>query len=144
MIEVKNINKLFNGYYVLKDVFIIFEQGKVNFIIGVFGQGKLVLVKCVVGFYEVDNGVIFYDGWDFMKMDWLQWKEICQEIGMLFQGLVLFDFMMVEQNVMFFLIMFIKMIKKEMLDWVNFCFECVNLKGKNYFYLLECFGGMQK
>jgi phospholipid/cholesterol/gamma-HCH transport system ATP-binding protein len=63
---------------------------------------------------------------------------------MLFQGSALFDSMTVEENVMFPLVMFKKMTKKEMLDRVNFCLERVNLTGRNALFPSECSGGMQK
>ena len=55
MIEVRNVNKSFNGQQVLFDINHQFETGKVNLIIGQSGQGKSVLAKCIVGLYEVDD-----------------------------------------------------------------------------------------
>jgi len=144
MIEVKNVNKSFGDHQVLKDVSTVFEQGKVNLIIGASGQGKSVLAKCVVGLHEVDTGEILYDGRDFSKMNRLERKEIRKEIGMLFQGAALFDSLTVEENVMFPLSMFTTMTKKEMLERANFCLERVNLVGKNKLFPSECSGGMQK
>jgi phospholipid/cholesterol/gamma-HCH transport system ATP-binding protein len=77
-------------------------------------------------------------------MNRVQRTAIRQEIGMLFQGSALFDSMTVEENVMFPLVMFKKMTKKEMLDRVNFCLERVNLTGRNALFPSECSGGMQK
>ena len=144
MIEVKNVNKSFGDHQVLKDVSTVFEQGKVNLIIGASGQGKSVLAKCVVGLHEVDTGEILYDERDFTKMSRLERKEIRKEIGMLFQGSALFDSLTVEENVMFPLSMFTTMTKKEMLERANFCLERVNLVGKNKLFPSECSGGMQK
>ena len=42
MIEVKNINKSFDGNQVLFDISGIFENGKCNLIIGESGSGKTV------------------------------------------------------------------------------------------------------
>ena len=144
MIEVRHVNKSFGDHQVLKDVSTVFEQGKVNLIIGQSGQGKSVLAKCVVGLHEVDTGEILYDGRDFCKTDRLERKDIRKEIGMLFQGSALFDSLTVEENVMFPLSMFTKMSKKEMLDRANFCLDRVNLAGKNKLFPSECSGGMQK
>lgn len=144
MIEVKNVNKSFGENQVLKDVSTVFEQGKVNLIIGQSGQGKSVLAKCVVGLHEVDNGQILYNGRDFCQMNRLDRKDIRKEIGMLFQGSALFDSMTVEENVMFPLSMFTKMTKKEMQERADFCLDRVNLAGRNKLYPSECSGGMQK
>jgi phospholipid/cholesterol/gamma-HCH transport system ATP-binding protein len=144
MIEVKHVNKSFGKTQVLRDISTTFEKGKVNLIIGQSGHGKTVLAKCIVGLHEVDSGEILFDGRDFCKMNRVQRTAIRQEIGMLFQGSALFDSMTVEENVMFPLVMFKKMTKKEMLDRVNFCLERVNLTGRNKLFPSECSGGMQK
>ena len=144
MIEVKNVNKAFAGKTVLTDVSSVFEQGKVNMIIGQSGSGKSVLAKCIVGLHEVDSGQILFDGKDFSAMNRIQRTEVRKEIGMLFQGSALFDSMTVEENVMFPLTMFTKKSKKEMQDRVDFCLDRVNLTGTNKLYPSECSGGMQK
>ena len=144
MIEVKNVNKTFNGQQVLFDVNHQFETGKVNLIIGQSGHGKSVLAKCIVGLHEIDSGQVLFDGRNFSEMDRLGRKEIRKEIGMLFQGSALFDSMTVEENVMFPLSMFTNMTKKEMQERADFCLERVNLAGKNKLFPSECSGGMQK
>lgn len=144
MIEVKNIYKSFGDHLVLEDVSAVFEQGKVNLIIGASGSGKSVLAKCIVGLHEINTGEILYEGKDFVKMDENERREIRKEIGMLFQGSALFDSMTVEDNVMFPLMMFTKMSKSEMLERVNFCLKRVNLSDKNKLFPSECSGGMQK
>ncbi|MEY4571258.1 MAG: hypothetical protein RLZ10_451 [Bacteroidota bacterium] len=144
MIEVKHVNKSFGSTQVLNDISSCFDKGRVNLIIGQSGHGKTVLAKCIVGLHEVDAGEILFDGRDFCKMNRSQRTLIRQEIGMLFQGSALFDSMTAEENVMFPLLMFKKMSKKEMLDRVNFCLERVNLAGRNKLYPSECSGGMQK
>lgn len=144
MIEVKNVNKFFVGKQILSDVSSVFEQGKVNMIIGQSGSGKSVLAKCIVGLHEVDSGQVLFDGQDFSAMNRLQRTEVRKEIGMLFQGSALFDSMTVEENVMFPLTMFTNKTKKEMQDRADFCLDRVNLNGKNKLYPSECSGGMQK
>lgn len=144
MIEIRNISKSFNGNAILKNINLVFEAGKVNFVIGRSGQGKSVLTKCVVGLLEVDNGEIIFDGRNFTRMDRWERKTVRQDIGMLFQGSALFDSLTVEQNVMFPLQMFSKMSKSEMLDRANFCLKRVNLEGKNHLYPSELSGGMKK
>ncbi len=144
MIEVKNVNKTFGENQVLHDVSAVFEQGKVNLIIGQSGQGKSVLAKSIVGLHEVDSGEILYDGRDFTKMNRLERKAIRQEIGMLFQGSALFDSMTVEENIMFPLKMFTNMSKEERLERANVCLDRVNLTNRNKLFPSECSGGMQK
>jgi phospholipid/cholesterol/gamma-HCH transport system ATP-binding protein len=144
MIEAKNINKSFGDTHVLKDVSVKFYQGSANLIIGQSGSGKTVLMKCLVGLFDIDAGQILYDNRVFSKLTFAQKKEIRKEIGMLFQGGALFDYMNVEDNVMFPLTMFSKMTPKERLDRVNFCLERVNLVKANKLMPSELSGGMMK
>ena len=144
MIEVKNVSKGFNGTQILKDITHHFETGKVNLIIGGSGSGKTVLVKCMVGLFEVDKGCIEYDGRNFCDMDFRQRKPIRREIGMLFQGSALFDSMTVEQNVMFPLSMLSDMSLAERVERVNFCLNRVNLPSSHQLFPSEISGGMKK
>ena len=144
MIQVQNISKSFKETKVLTEISIDFLPGKINFIIGRSGQGKSVLLKCMVGLLEPDAGSILYDGVDFLNMDEDQHKAIRQEVGMLFQGAALFDSMTVEENVMFPLTMYSNLSFNEKLQKVNECLERVNLVGKNNLYPAELSGGMKK
>ncbi len=144
MIEVKNVSIGFNGKQILTDVSHKFEKGKVNLIIGGSGSGKTVLVKCMVGLFDVDQGTIEYDSRNFSAMDFRERKPIRREIGMLFQGSALFDSLTVEQNVMFPLKLLSGMSKSEQADRANFCLQRVNLPSSHKLYPSEISGGMKK
>ena len=144
MIEIKGVNKSFGTQHVLNDINVVFETGKVNFIIGRSGSGKSVMTKCVVGLLEVDTGEVLFNDRNFTKMNTRERKSIRQEIGMLFQGSALFDSLTVEENVKFPLTMFSNMTAKEMTARVNFCLERVELTGSNSKFPSEISGGMQK
>ena len=106
MIEVNNIYKSFDGKPVLKDVSAQFYTGKVNQIIGQSGSGKTVLMKCIIGLFRPEQGVVSYDGRILTKMRLSEVKMLRREVGMLFQGSALFDSLSVLENVMFPLRMF--------------------------------------
>lgn len=144
MIEARNINKYFGSNHVLKDVSVTFFQGKTNLIIGQSGSGKTVLMKCLVGLFEIDSGQILYNDRVFSKLSFRQKKAIRQEIGMLFQGGALFDYMNVEENIGFPLKMFSDMTLQQRLDRVNFCLQHVNLEHANNLMPSELSGGMMK
>jgi len=144
MIEAKNINKSFGANHVLKDVNVKFNPGQTNLVIGQSGSGKTVLIKCLVGLHEIDNGEILYNDRVFSNMSFRKKKSIRKEIGMLFQGGALFDYMNVEQNVMFPLNMFSEETMAERLKRVNFCLERVNLPKANKLMPSELSGGMVK
>lgn len=144
MIEARHISKSFGDRQVLKDVSVKFEPGKTNLIIGQSGSGKTVLMKCVVGLFEVDSGEVDYDGRIYSSMKYKEKREIRKELGMLFQGGALFDSLTVQENIMFPLNMFTKQSFKEKLDRVNFCLEKVNLEDASMLMPSELSGGMIK
>ena len=144
MIQAKDIRKNYGNLEVLKDINLVFEEGKQNLIIGQSGSGKTVLLKCLVGLYEPDNGSILYSGRDFVSMNKNAKIEIRKEIGMLFQGSALFDSMTVMDNVMFPLLMFSNLSNKEKTDRANFCIDRVGLTDAHDKLPSEISGGMQK
>lgn len=144
MIEVKNISKSFGEKQVLRNVSLVAEAGKTTLVIGGSGQGKTVLMKCIVGLEEVDAGGIFYDNRNFSQMRSRERKDIRKEMGMLFQGSALFDSQTVEENVMFPLSMFTDWSEEQKLERVNFCLRRVNLENVNHLYPSEISGGMKK
>jgi phospholipid/cholesterol/gamma-HCH transport system ATP-binding protein len=145
MIEIKNLYKSFEGNDVLKNVSVVFEKGKTNLIIGRSGSGKTVLLKCILGLFEVDKGEIWYDDRDFTKTNEKVRKKMRQEIGMVFQGGALFDSISVEGNVRFPLDMFTTMSTKEKQQRVDFCLAHVNIDKKAYkLSPSEISGGMKK
>lgn len=144
MIELINIKKGFEGKTILHGISSVMEAGKTNLIIGTSGSGKTVLMKCMVGLFDVDSGEILYNKVNFSSMSDRDKKGIRKEIGMLFQGTALFDSMTVEQNIMFPLQMFSDLSLKEKKKRVNFCLDRVNLKDANKKFPSEISGGMKK
>jgi len=144
MIKVVDVSKAFNDKQVLTNVNAVFEQGKVNLVIGKSGSGKTVLLKSLVGLHEVDSGSILFDGRDFTQLKEKDRANIRKEVGMLFQGSALFDSATIEENIMYPLDMFTDMSSQEKLERANFCIDRVNLTGANDKFPSEISGGMQK
>jgi len=144
MIEVKNIHKTFGDNHVLKDVSFTFNSGKTNLVIGASGSGKTTLIKCMVGLHSPDSGSILFNESSYEVLDKKEKRNLRKEIGMLFQGGALFDYLTVEQNIAFPLSMFTNMSDEEKKDRVNFCLKRVNLNNANTLFPSELSGGMMK
>ena len=144
MIEIRNIEKYFRENHVLKNVSFTFEKGETNLIIGESGSGKTTLLKILVGLHKKDQGAVLFNGEDVSKMNSKELRMLRKEIGMLFQGAALYDYMTVEENIMFPLTMFTNNSNAEMLERVNFCLKRVNLESKNDLMPSEISGGMKK
>lgn len=144
MIEVKNVQKSFGDKTVLQDVNFVMKAGNTNLIIGTSGSGKTVLMKCMIGLFQPDQGEILYEGRDLVQIDEKEKKELRQQIGMLFQGSALFDSKTVQDNVMFPLDMFTQQRYRDKLKRVNEVLDRVNLKDANKKFPAEISGGMKK
>jgi len=144
MIEVRNVSKVFNSVYVLKNISVTFEQGQTNLIIGQSGSGKTVLLKAIVGLHDVDEGEILYEDVVFNKLNFKEKKALRRQIGMMFQGGALFDSSTVEENIIYPMDMFTNMSLDEKKERANFCLKRVNIENANHLYPSEISGGMKK
>ena len=144
MIEVKDLHKSFGDTHVLKGITTTFEASKTNLIIGQSGSGKTVFIKCLLGLFDYEQGVISYDGKVFSDLNESEKRDLRSDIGMVFQGSALFDSMTIAENVMFPLKMFTDQSQSEMEDRVDFVLKRVNLDGAHSKMPSEASGGMQK
>lgn len=62
VIEMRNINKQFDGIAVLKDINFTVHEGEVHVLFGENGSGKTVLMKILSGILKQDSGQIFFNG----------------------------------------------------------------------------------
>jgi len=144
MIEIQSLYKSFEDREVLKDINTIFKEGQTNLIIGQSGSGKTVLMKCIVGLFEPNQGKILYDGRDFVTMTKKEKALLRREMGMIFQSAALFDSMSVLENVMFPLDMFSSMNLVDRKRRAQQCLDRVNLIEAQKKFPNELSGGMQK
>ncbi len=144
MIEIQSLYKSFEDREVLKDINTIFKEGQTNLIIGQSGSGKTVLMKCIVGLFEPNQGKILYDGRDFVAMNKKEKALLRREMGMIFQSAALFDSMTVLENVMFPLDMFSSMNLVDRKRRAQQCLDRVNLIDAQEKFPNELSGGMQK
>ena len=144
MIKVNNISKSFVKSQVISNISATFEKGKTNLIIGQSGSGKTVLMKCLLGLYDVDNGEIFFDEKKYDKDNISNISNLRKQIGMVFQGSALFDSMTVLDNIMFPLRMFSSKTESKMISRAKEVIERVDLKDSDDKYPSEISGGMKK
>jgi phospholipid/cholesterol/gamma-HCH transport system ATP-binding protein len=144
MIKIENISKSFDQIKVVDDISTEFEKGKTNLIIGQSGSGKTVLMKCLVGLLNTDQGNIFFDNKLFDNLNFSNLSDLRKEIGMVFQGSALFDSMSVLENIIFPLRMFTNKSNDEMIYRGNEVIKRVDLKDANNKLPSEISGGMKK
>ena len=143
MIKLQNVKKSFGTLQILNGVNLNVEQGESLVIIGRSGTGKSVLLKCILGLENHDDGQILIDGKDNKKN-----KDIFfyDQFGMLFQGGALFDSLTIWENITFRLLQRTKPISTK--EAKENAVEKLKLVGLNpkimYQYPSELSGGMQK
>ena len=100
-IRVRGLRKAFGEKQVLDGIDLDVMPGTSMVVIGGSGTGKSVLLKCILGLVDPDEGVIEIDGVDVLRMSRQQREAVNRQIGMLFQAGALFDSLPVWENVAF-------------------------------------------
>ncbi len=103
-IALHGLKKRFGPKVVLDGVDLEIATGESVVVIGGSGTGKSVMVKCVIGIIEPDEGTVLIDGEDTTHLTGSERTRVMRKFGMLFQGSALFDSLKVWENVAFGLI----------------------------------------
>lgn len=99
--EIEHVKKSFGNHQVLKDVSLALEKGENLVILGKSGSGKSVLIKCMVGLHEPDEGKIVLLGKNIADLKHDELNTLRKKIGFLFQSAALYDAMTVRENLEF-------------------------------------------
>ena len=100
-IRLRGVSKSFGDKKVLDGIDLDVARGTSMVVIGGSGSGKSVLIKCILGLIEPDEGVIEIGGVNVLAAPAEQKAELRARIGMLFQNGALFDSLPVWENVAF-------------------------------------------
>jgi phospholipid/cholesterol/gamma-HCH transport system ATP-binding protein len=100
-IRVRGLRRSFGDKLVLDGVDLDVPTGTSLVVIGGSGSGKSVLLKCILGLIEPDEGVIEIDGVNILSLPAPERRDVRARVGMLFQNGALFDSLPVWENVAF-------------------------------------------
>ncbi|MBT6137769.1 MAG: ATP-binding cassette domain-containing protein [Rhodospirillaceae bacterium] len=103
-IRIRDLHKSFGENHVLRGLDLDVAVSESVVVIGGSGTGKSVLLKCILGLMEPDQGSIEIDGTEVVAMPRAEREQLMHKFGMLFQGGALFDSLKVWENVAFGLI----------------------------------------
>ena len=101
VIEIKGLKKSFGNTTVLKNINLTVQKGETIVVLGKSGQGKSVMIKCIVGLIQPDEGSLKVFGNEISGMNEDELKKTRTRIGFLFQGGALYDSMTVRENLAF-------------------------------------------
>ena len=97
IIEMKNVNKWFGDFQVLKDVNLDVNQKNKIVVCGPSGSGKSTLIRCINRLEEHQKGTIIVDGNELTE-DTKNIEKIRAEVGMVFQQFNLFPHLTILDN----------------------------------------------
>jgi phospholipid/cholesterol/gamma-HCH transport system ATP-binding protein len=145
VIEMEHLKKSFGNNHVLRDINLVIHKGETLVILGKSGTGKSVLIKCIVGLVDLDEGKLDILGKNVSKLKDKELIEIHKKIGFLFQSSALYDSMTVRDNLEFPLRRQLHTIPKEELNsLVKEALHNVGLSDAIDMTPSELSGGMRK
>ena len=137
-VEMRQINKTFDGFQASKDVSFGIEKGHLAALLGPSGSGKTTILRMIAGLDRPDSGDILIDG---ARVNDLPGSK--RGIGFVFQNYALFRYMTVAENIAFGLKVQ-KRSKEEIRSTVERLLELISMKdlGKRYPHQLS--GGQRQ
>jgi phospholipid/cholesterol/gamma-HCH transport system ATP-binding protein len=145
IVEMQHLKKSFGNNHVLRDINLVVHKGENLVILGQSGTGKSVLIKCIVGLVEIDEGKLMIFGQDVSELKNKELVKIYKKIGFLFQSGALYDSMSVRENLEFPLRRQMRSMKKKEMDvLIKEALEDVGLEEAIDLSPSELSGGMRK
>ncbi|MGG5243112.1 amino acid ABC transporter ATP-binding protein [Pseudomonas lurida] len=99
LIEFQGFNKFFGDQQVLKGIDLSVQSGEVVVILGPSGCGKSTLLRCLNGLEVAHSGSLRFAGKQLLDKS-TDWRQVRQDIGMVFQSYHLFPHMSVLDNIL--------------------------------------------
>ena len=143
-LRVINLYKSFGEKHVLKGCDLEVQEGESMVVIGGSGSGKTVLIKCIIGLIQPDEGKIYVDGLEITSLNERELNEVRKKFGMLFQGGALFDSLRIWENVGFGLRQHTQRSEEEIRKISSEKLRLVGLRDIEELMPSELSGGMKK
>lgn len=97
IITIKDVNKWYGDFHVLKDINLTVKQGERIVICGPSGSGKSTMIRCINRLEEFQQGSLVVDGIEMID-DVKNIETIRREVGMVFQHFNLFPHLSILDN----------------------------------------------
>lgn len=145
VIFIRDLRKAFGKNVVLDGFDLEVGQGENVVVLGRSGSGKSVLIKCIIGLLEPDDGTIEVLGQEVTELSIIELDRMRAKVGFLFQSNALYDSMTVRENLEFPLRRhWMNVSQKEVTDMVMDALENVGLAHTVDMMPVELSGGMRK
>jgi phospholipid/cholesterol/gamma-HCH transport system ATP-binding protein len=144
MIEFDRVVVRFDKKTVLNGISFTIPANKISYLIGGSGSGKSTILKVMMGFLKPQSGSVVIDGEDVAGLSDRKYARIRKKMGMVFQGLALFDSMTVFDNVAFYPVYRERARMRDIAPRVHDLLDQLDLKGTEKLYPAELSGGMRR
>lgn len=144
MIEIRDLNKSFDGRQIYQGLDLSISDQKITVILGKSGVGKSVLLKHILGLILPDSGHIYIEGTDITRLSEPDRRRLRLKFGMVFQHSALFDSLTVEANVGLGLRKLTGYPEEEVRNRVSECLRAVGMEDSADLLPEKLSGGMQK
>ena len=143
IIQIKNVNKWFGDFQVLKDINLDVQQKQKIVVCGPSGSGKSTLIRCINRLEEHQEGNITVDGNELTE-DTKDIEKIRAEVGMVFQQFNLFPHLSILDNCTLAPIWVKKMPKKAAEELAMKQLKQVQIDDQAYKFPGQLSGGQQQ
>ena len=143
IIQIKEMNKWFGDFQVLKNINLDVEKNKKIVVCGPSGSGKSTLIRCINRLEEHQEGSIVVDGTELTE-ETKNIEQIRAEVGMVFQQFNLFPHLSILDNCTLAPIWVKKMPKKDAETLALKHLEKVQIADQAYKYPGQLSGGQQQ
>ena len=140
MISVRGLSKSFGDKAVLADIDLEVAEAEIVAIMGSSGGGKTTLLRCISGLIKPSSGTITVDRVDVNEDP----EEARRRMGMVFQQAALFDYMNVEDNILFGVRRWGIVGRSEERQYVHGILQRLGLEDTQHVMPGELSGGMRK
>jgi polar amino acid transport system ATP-binding protein len=143
LLEIKNLHKEYSKLTVLDGINLDVHKGEVVVVLGPSGCGKSTLLRCLNGLEMIQGGEIQFYGRSLTESN-VNWQEIRQQIGMVFQNYDLFPHMTVIENILLGPLKVQKRDKKEALEQAIQLLDRVGLLERKDSFPRQLSGGQKQ
>lgn len=143
LIEFQGFNKFFGEAQVLKGIDLSVQRGEVVVILGPSGCGKSTLLRCLNGLEVAHSGSLRFAGKELLDKT-TDWRQVRQDIGMVFQSYHLFPHMSVLDNMLLGPLKVQKRDPREAREQAEKLLERVGLADKRDAFPRQLSGGQQQ
>ncbi|AZC15672.1 MULTISPECIES: amino acid ABC transporter ATP-binding protein [Pseudomonas] len=143
LIEFQGFNKFFGSQQVLRDIDLSVASGEVIVILGPSGCGKSTLLRCLNGLESAQGGHLRFAGRELLDPA-TDWRQVRQQIGMVFQSYHLFPHMNVLDNILLGPLKVQKRQRREAQAQAEALLERVGLADKRQAFPRQLSGGQQQ